>query len=39
MTTTIPVWKSPAGITVGPVSVWVANSGDVTVTLIYPEIF
>ena len=36
MTTTIPVGRSPAGVAVGAGSVWVANSGDGTVTRIDP---
>ena len=38
MTTTIPVGKAPTGVAVRPGSVWVANSGDGTVSRIDPEI-
>jgi YVTN family beta-propeller protein len=34
---TIPVGRSPAGVTVGAGSIWVANSGDGTVTRIDPS--
>ena len=37
VTTTIPVGRSPAGVAVGAGSVWVANSGDGTVTRIDPS--
>jgi peptide/nickel transport system substrate-binding protein len=37
VTTTVPVGKAPTGITVGAGSVWVANSGDGTVTRINPS--
>ena len=37
VTTTIAVGRSPAGVAVGAGSVWVANSGDGTVTRINPR--
>ena len=37
VTTTIPVGRSPAAVAIGAGSVWVANSGDGTVTRIDPR--